>query len=230
MMSRRTSQNVNNRRRFMNFRNTAKRNNLREKTRNYIDGDDNSVMKEVDDCSDDDSGADEEFDLNKAFDLEGEEKSDELLEDFADEATCIREQCKEWDNEAKCKLSKMVRNVYCRLMSFDVFRLQSYRLRNYVTYVCPLLIPNGTIEKQSKLGKVMILNFEAKRDLFIADCKVKFTHLKYVNAHLKLDFSELPLEISEGNSDSKFVADISREDTFLLMTMIIVGWRFCGFC
>ena len=63
----------NNRRRFMNLRNTAKRNNLREKTRNHTDGDDNNVMKEVDDFSDDDSGADEEFDLNKAFDFEGEE-------------------------------------------------------------------------------------------------------------------------------------------------------------
>jgi predicted LPLAT superfamily acyltransferase len=81
-------------------------------------------MKEVDDCSDDDSGADEEFDLNKAFDLEGEEKSDELLEDFADEATCIREQCKEWDNEAKCKYIARI-HVYCRLLSFDFFRLQS---------------------------------------------------------------------------------------------------------
>ena len=86
-------------------------------------------MKEVDDCSDDDSGADEEFDLNKAFDLEGEEKSDELLEDFADEATCIREQYKEWDNEAKCRYVARI-YVHCWLLSFDFFRLQSYRLRN----------------------------------------------------------------------------------------------------
>jgi hypothetical protein len=109
----------------MNLKNPVRRNDLREKT-----------MMEVDDCCDDDSGPcddnsgpDEELDSNKVFDFEGEEKADDLLDDFADEATSIREQHNEWDDEAKCecrrrciKLSNMVRiHVYC-LFSFLLLR------------------------------------------------------------------------------------------------------------
>lgn len=117
-------------------------NNLRETTRNNFDDDENNVVKNVDDFSDDDNvmmevndcshdefGADEEFLLNKAFDFEGEEISDDLLDDFGDEATCVREQCNELDDEAKSKcrrrcikMSNMVRvYMYCQLLSFNFF-------------------------------------------------------------------------------------------------------------
>ena len=98
----------NNRRHVMTLKNPVRRNDLREKT-----------MMEVDDCCDDDSGPcdddsgpDEELDSNKVFDFEGEEKADELLDDFADEATCTREQHNEWDDEAKCECRRRCKNSY----------------------------------------------------------------------------------------------------------------------
>ena len=65
--------------------------------------------------------------------------------------------------------------------------------------------PIGNIEKQMKLGKIMIRNLEAKRDLLIDDYMVKFTGLTCIYKFIKL---ELIGEVDENDweeSNSLFV-------------------------